>query len=126
VVDAQGTLIGLVTDTDLLAAAWLGGDRGDEEGPTMNETSSSEFRSWIERELAELHRMREELAVQVRLGKAEAKDRWKALEDAFEALEGRVRRVTRAADEPVKELREDARKLARDLREGYRRIRDSL
>jgi CBS domain-containing protein len=126
VVDPGGTLIGLVTETDLLAEAFLGGGRADEEVEAVDEKPGSEFWAWIDRELVELRRVREELALQVHLGKAEAKDRWKTLERSFEALEGRVRRASRAAGEPMQQLRDDARRLAHDLREGYRKIRDSL
>ena len=121
VVDAQGTLIGLVSETDLLAEAYLGGDRGDAEAE-----DGSPLGRFLERELAELRRLREELVVQAHLGKAEAKDRWQALERSLERLEATARRASRAAGEPLEQLREDARRLARDLREGYRRVRDSL
>ena len=127
VVGADGTLIGLVTETDLLEEAFLGGESVSEEGETIEDVSArSELGEWMDRELVELRRIRDELKLQTHLGKAQARERWKALEHSFEALEGRARKTSRAAGEPLRRLRTDARKLVDDLREGYRRIRESL
>jgi CBS domain-containing membrane protein len=126
VVGPDGTMIGLVTETDLLEEAFLGGESADEDDEAADASTGSEFRAWMDRELEDLRRARDELRLKAHLGKAEVRDRWQALERSFEALEGRARRTSRAAGEPLRKLREDARKLAHDLREGYRQIRDSL
>jgi CBS domain-containing protein len=124
VVGPDGTMIGLVTETDLLEEAFLGGESVDEDA--VDASAGSEFWAWMDRELVELRRARDELKLKTHLGKAELRDRWKALERAFETLEGRARKTSHAAGEPLQKLREDARKLAHDLREGYRKIRESL
>lgn len=129
VVNQDGNLLGLVTETDLLSAAFL-----DEEGGTADtersgiEMSSDTkgFSGWIHTELAELHRIRDEVKVQVHLGKAELRDTWQQLEDGFQDLEQQGKRLARAAEEPLREVESDLRKLVGDLREGYRRIREAI
>jgi CBS domain-containing membrane protein len=126
VVRPDGTMSGLVTETDLLSAAFLDGEGAEEEGRTTDVSTSSEFWDWIKREVEDLRGMRDELRVQAHLAKAEVRDRWEALDRKLEALESRAKRTTRALEQPLQELEKDARKLAQDLREGYRRFRDSI
>jgi predicted DNA-binding protein (UPF0278 family) len=95
-------------------------------GRTITVPKSKSFSEWQQDELNELRRMRDELRVQAHLGRAEVRDRWDALERGLEAFEQRVKRASRAAQEPLKTLEDDVRKLAGDLREGYRRIRDAI
>jgi len=89
-------------------------------------STSSEFWDWIKREVEDLRSMRDELRVRAHLAKAEVRDRWEALDRKLEALESRAKRTTRALEQPLQELEKDARKLAQDLRGGYRRFRDSI
>lgn len=126
VLDADGTLVGLVTETDLLSAAFVDGEGPETSGRTIDMSKSSSFSEWMEREVQDLRRMRDELRVQTHLGRAELRERWDALERALESLEQRAKRASRAADQPLQQLEEDVRKLASDLREGYRRIRDAV
>jgi hypothetical protein len=84
------------------------------------------FSEWIDNELQDLRRMRDELRVQTHLAKAEVRDRWQALERTFGSLEQRAKRTSRAAEQPLQQIEADLRKLAGDLREGYRRIRDAI
>jgi predicted nucleic acid-binding Zn-ribbon protein len=88
--------------------------------------TKSDFSEWIKREIEDLRRMRDELRVQGHLAKAEVRDRWEALNRTLKALESRAKRTSRAVEQPLHELEKDARKLAQDLREGYRRLRDSI
>jgi len=125
VVDGEGALLGVVTDTDLLAAAYLTAE-GDDMGRTIDVATKTDFAEWVERELDDLRRVRDELRVQANLGKAEVRDRWEELEHSYATLEGRAKRAGRVAEEPLQKLDQDVRKLVDDLREGYRRIRDAL
>ncbi len=125
VVGDDGHLLGLVTETDLIEAAYLAGGAPDEPGRTID-VEKGDFSDWMQRELEELRRMRDERRVQAHLGRAEARDQWDRLEKGFASLEERGKRAARAAGSSLRDLEEDARKLARDLREGYRRIRDSV
>ena len=119
VVAVNGELLGIVTESDLLAAAYL-----FEEGVPVVE--KGDFKGWVTGELDELRRIRDELRVQARLGRAEMRDRWEALERSLDELEGKAKRASRAAEPTLRELERDVRKLATDLRDGYRRIRDAI
>jgi len=126
VVDSSGELVGLITETDLLAVAYGVGDREGEGTEEVEVSKRTEFSEWVEGELRDLRRVRDELRVQAQLAKAEVRDRWNEMEHALASLESRAKRAARAAEEPLQQLERDARKLVRDLRDGYRRIRDAL
>ena len=89
-------------------------------------SKESDFSKWIQGELDDLRRIRDELEVQAHLGKAEMRSAWEKLEDRLGELERHRKQIARAAEEPLQKLEADARQLARDLREGFRRIRDSI
>lgn len=118
---ADGMLVGLVTATDLLAEAY-----GLNEQAQSVESRLEAFSRWVDAELDELRTVRDALRVQIHLGKAEARDRWAELEHAFGGFEQRARRATRFAEEPLHQVEDDLRKLADDLREGYRAVRSAL
>jgi CBS domain-containing protein len=131
VVAPGGELLGLVTETDLIEAAYLDGSarRESRTGRTIDvseKPDEGDFKGWVKRELGDLRRMRDELRVQAHLGKKEVQGRWEALERSFDALESKAKRASRAAEGPLRELEKDLRKLAADLRDGYRRIRDAI
>jgi CBS domain-containing protein len=129
VVNKAGRLVGIATETDLIAAAFLDRDAPDPKIAIENGTGESEktdFAGWMKRELGDLRRMRDDLRVQAHLGKTEFRERWEALERAFDALENKAKRTSRAAEEPLRKLERDLRKLAADLRDGYRRIREAI
>jgi CBS domain-containing protein len=127
VVASSGELLGLVTETDLLAAAFLGdGEEKQGTGRKIDVSATSDFKGWPNRELDELRRMRDELRVQAHLGRAEVRDRWEQLEKLMGTFESKVKRASRAAEPPLRQLEQDLRQLAGDLRDGYRRIRDSI
>ncbi|MEM7409100.1 MAG: CBS domain-containing protein [Myxococcota bacterium] len=123
IVDSDGTLRGILTQSDLLDAAYLDPKHTDAPADGAGESA---FSSWITGEVRDLERLRDELRVQIHLGKAEVRARWTALERGLEALEMRSRRAADSAREPLKELEADAKKLVSDLREGFKRIRDAL
>jgi CBS domain-containing membrane protein len=114
VVAGNGELLGLVTETDLLAEAYL--DRG----------ARGDFKAWLRRELDELRRVRDELRVQASLARAEVRDHWETLERALGELDSKARRATHAAEPALRQLEQDVRKIASDLRDGYRRIRQTF
>jgi hypothetical protein len=86
----------------------------------------SEFKGWVKRELDDLRRMRDELRVQAHLGRAEVRERWEALERSLEELDSKAKRASHAAEPALRQLEQDVRRLATDLRDGYRRIRDAV
>ena len=104
----------------------LDGEASEATGRIIDVSKNASFSEWLRGELNDLRQMRDELRVQAHLGKAEMRERWDALDRALEKLERRVRRTSRAAEEPLQQIEDDVRKLASDLREGYRRIRDAI
>lgn len=119
VVDEEGRFLGLLTETDLLRAALVGD--GD-EGEIVEAPQTERFAH----ELEELRRVRDELRVQVHLGKAEATALWEQLETRFAEAESHARALARRAEEPMQDIAEAARLLVDEIRSGYRRLRDLL
>ena len=128
VVGDKGTLIGLLTETDLLRAAYL--EEGDAESSADATTSKGDdMPAWRERlrsELDSLRTVRDELRVRIHLGKADAQDLWDHLERRFGELEMHARRAAQRTEAPLHELGESARHLVDELRRGYRELRNQL
>ncbi len=84
----------------------------------------------LEELIATLERERDELRVKVHLASREAKDEFEALESRLDALRARMAGAGSDARETASEVGgvvgETARKLADDLRDGYRKIREKL
>jgi CBS domain-containing protein len=120
-----GALLGLVTDTDLLSAAFLDED-GEETRRAIDVTKLENLSDWIEREIQDLSRVRDELKVQLHLGKGEARKRWEDLERTLQTLQRKAKQAAGAAEKPLREVEQDLRKLVKDLRDGYQQIRKSL
>ncbi len=123
VVDAAGNLVGLVTEVDLLRAAFLDDsiDVMPDQGGVM-----SELGDLLNEDIEALKRMRDELRVQVHLGAAEARDLWDQLEDKWRDLERRAVAVAREAEEPLHDVAQAAKDLVHEIRDGYRKVRDAL
>jgi CBS domain-containing membrane protein len=125
VLNGEGMLVGLVTESDLVRAAYCGG--ADKEDEVMaKESTAADWRERLGHELDELRRVRDELKVRVHLGKADAKDAWEQLEKRFHELEGHARRAAQRSEAPLHEMGEAARKLFDELRAGYRDLRKQL
>lgn len=77
---------------------------------------------WQE-ELDGLRQMRDELRLQVELGRAEARDAWEGLEKRWQHLEGRTKQLRDSSREDLAEIREAASLLMEEIREGYRHLR---
>jgi CBS domain-containing protein len=126
VVKGDQTFVGLVTESDLLKAALLPASEQDAIASQKKETIMSDWKARIQREIDELRRVRDELKVRMHLAKAEAKDRWNELEHQFHNLEAKGHQIAQASEEPLREVREAAKLLVDQIRDGYRRIRESL
>jgi hypothetical protein len=102
--------------TDLLAQlgdelklqAWLAAR--EVAKPSLNDTSDRE-------QVDALARLRDELRLQLHLGKLEAKDEFRALEDRWRGL---MSAAVQTAGEAVGRVRE----LIGEIREGYRGMKD--
>jgi CBS domain-containing protein len=128
VVKQEGMLLGLLTETDLLRAAYLG-DEEEEISVGTNRTTrekAEDLKARVEGELDELRRVRDELRVRLHLAKAEAKDLWDHLERRFGELETHAKRVVARSEAPIHDMGDAARRLVDELRKGYRELRDQL
>ena len=84
---------------------------------------------WSEKfaeELDDLRRVRDELRVQIHLGKAEAKAQWDELEKRFQQLESRAKLVRDESAETLDDIGDAARGLVDEIKRGYRHLRDLL
>jgi CBS domain-containing protein len=127
VVREGDTLVGLLTETDLLRAAYLEEDA--ELRVDALEAKEEDMPAWRERirgELESLRTLRDELRVRIHLGKADAQDLWDHLERRFGELEMHARRAAERTEAPLHELGESVRHLVEELRRGYRELRDQL
>lgn len=120
VVDEDESFLGIVTETDLIRAAWL-----PEEGKE-DRSLATQIGDRIDQEVESLRRVRDELRVQMNLAESEARDRFEELEGRWRELEGRLGQLAREAREPAEEVGEAVRLLVKEIQEGYRRVRDSL
>jgi BMFP domain-containing protein YqiC len=73
-----------------------------------------------------LRQERDELRVQVELGKAEFRDEWQELEHKFENMEARLSGVAREARQSSEEVGAAFGLLADELGQAYRNIRARL
>jgi CBS domain-containing protein len=129
VVKDEGRLLGLLTETDLLRAAYLGDETTEEVmvgGSEKRREAVADWKERFEKEVEELRRMRDELRVRLHLGKADAKDLWDRLERRFADLETHARRAAQRTEAPMHELGDAARHLIEELRNGYRELRGRL
>lgn len=80
----------------------------------------------FEQELEELRRIRDELRVQVHLGRSEARQLWEQLEHRYAEMEGKAKVLAQRAGEPIADIAEAASLLADELRSGYYRLKELL
>lgn len=81
------------------------------------------YKASLERQANALRQARDELAVQLHLARADARDEWTRLEKSWTALQGELSRLGSEAKE---EVGSTARHLMSDLQHGYERLRSTL
>jgi CBS domain-containing protein len=126
VVKGDDQLIGLVTETDLLRAAYLDDDESIVAVGPERKGNMSDLKERMDRELEELRRVRDELRVRIHLGRKDAQDRWEQLERRMGELEAHAKRAAQRTEAPLHELGEATRHLIDELRNGYRDLRKLL
>ena len=70
-----------------------------------------------------LKQARDELKVQIHLGKAEAKDEWNNLEKKWEDLKAQSEKIAVAAEDTAKDVGSAMDLAADELKKGYERIK---
>ena len=80
----------------------------------------------IKQLLTDLERERDELKLKIHLGKAEARDEWAKLEDRLAQFRERAGRTGVEAGGAADDIGAAAKKLAEEIREGFKRVRRTL
>jgi len=73
-----------------------------------------------------LKKLRDELNVQLHLGKAEAKDLWQETEDKWRRLRSELDKIDDDTGDAAKDVGAAAMLLAEEIKQGYERLRKLL
>ena len=80
----------------------------------------SELRNRIEQEVDKLKARRDELRVQVDLGKKDAEDAWNKADEKWSELEAHLLRLKREGEEVADDIGAAADKLIAEVKDGFR------
>ena len=73
--------------------------------------------------LVDLRQRRDELKVQLHLGKTEAEDLWRETEEKWRALRSQLDRIESDAGDTAKDVGATTMLLAEEIKRGYERLR---
>lgn len=76
--------------------------------------------------ISKLKQQRDELALQMHLGKAELKDEWDAVQRKLDQLNDRFEPLKKAAAESSEDVWESLKQVGEEIKEGFHRIRKAL
>jgi len=85
-----------------------------------------EFPEVLKEELEVAKQARDELRLQIHLGKAEAKQAFRVAEHKLEEVEGIARRVAHEVEQPLHEMHDSARRLLHEIGIGFKRVKELL
>jgi hypothetical protein len=88
--------------------------------------NQSNLKAALERDFAKLATARDELRVQIRLARADARDEWKRLEQTWRRVDEELKRVAERTKQPTKEVGSALRSLMKDLKQAYARIKSEI
>jgi chaperonin cofactor prefoldin len=83
----------------------------------------SEFKKAIDREVAELKTLRDELKLQAHLAKGEAKKAWDKLESQWPDLDTKVDELEKASKDAVEQVGSRLKSMMKDLKSGYQSLK---
>jgi hypothetical protein len=86
----------------------------------------TEKKDLLTEEVDALRRLRDELRVKLHLAAADARDHFEGLEKKWRHLEARMKLVAKESREAGVDVREAAKLLASELREGYQRVKQLM
>jgi chromosome segregation ATPase len=86
------------------------------------ETSMTTLQERVQSEFETLRQRRDELRVQLDLGKMEAADAWHEAEERWERLESKVRTLARESKDAAEDVGEAAKLLLDEVREAFDRM----
>ena len=81
---------------------------------------------WLSRELEGLREMRDELKLQLHLGKADAKEAFEGVEKRWQHLEAKLKLLREGSKEDLAQIGEAAKLLTEEIRDGYRHLKKLL
>ena len=82
--------------------------------------------SRLEELLESLNRQRDELALKIHLGKAEAKDEWAQLQEKIAQLQAKAAPISGVVGDTAKSVGSSLEVAAEDIKKGFDRIRELL
>lgn len=77
----------------------------------------------IQKSFDKLRQFRDELKVQLNLGKMEIKSAWEDIEDDFGKVEAKVEKLRDRGGEELERLRGETREMIRDVRKRFDNLR---
>jgi hypothetical protein len=84
------------------------------------------IRQRLEQEADELRAIREEIEVQLHLGKLDAADRWKELEKHWENAEFKLKQLGDAGREAAEDITAATEVVLEEIRSGYTKLKATL
>ncbi len=90
----------------------------DDDKKSVRETLAHEFN--------QLAAVRDELRVQLRLARSEARDEWDKLERTWERVETEFKHLGDHAKAPAKEISDAAQTLMTELKRSYERVKAEI
>ncbi len=84
------------------------------------------IRERLEHEASELRAMREEIEVQMHLGKLEARDKWNDLEKHWEHAERKLKQLGDAGREAAEDITAATEVVLHEIRNGYEKLKATL
>jgi hypothetical protein len=86
----------------------------------------AEMPDWLTRELAGLRELRDEMKLQLHLGKADAKEAFEGIEKRWQHLEGKLKVLREESKDDLAQIGEAAKLLTQEIRDGYRHLKKLL
>ncbi len=86
----------------------------------------SESSKKLEESYDRIKQMRDELKVQLNLGKMEVKERWERVEKDFDELQDRMKAYGKKGEEQAEKVRDETRELIGDVRKRLDTFRKNI
>ena len=84
------------------------------------------IRKRLEHEADELRAIREEIEVQMHLGKLEARDKWNDLEKHWDHAEQKLKQLSEAGREAAEDISAATQVVLDEIRSGYEKLKEAL
>jgi chromosome segregation ATPase len=86
----------------------------------------SNMQEYLKQTMASLRQQRDELALQIHLGKAEAQEEWEKVQAKLEALSKEYEPLRDAVEQSAENVGDSFKLVASEIMAGFQRIRKSL